>query len=135
MRADDMTIGDAYALAGPRAIKVTLLPTPPEVRAQRRVRVRFETGVMTGPVTDLPSRRIAAACYGPAPSKPPRARRSDAVVAVARAPRVGDTVLLPDTGDLEWTVEDIEHARGELTVGTTMFGRPVTRAGPIDTAE
>ena len=60
MRADDMTVGEAYALIGSRRIKVTLLPTPSDVREQRKVRLRFETGVTAGRISDLPSRRIAA---------------------------------------------------------------------------
>jgi hypothetical protein len=134
MRADDMTVGEAYALNGPRRIKVTLLPTPPDVRAQRKVRLRFETGVTAGRVSDLPSRRIAAPWTGTAPAKPNSPRPRETVLTLTRRPRAGDTVVLPEKGDLDWTVDDVDED-DQARLSTEIYGRPQTRSVPVDEAE
>src|SRR4051812_6807174 len=111
MRRQDMIPGATYVLATDPSIKVTLLDTPDELRAQARVLVRFETGVSRGRETDIPSRRIGAPWdRSLAPKRVvSRPRQSDVVVALARPARVGDSVTLPDTGELIWTVDAIDE--------------------------
>lgn len=131
-----MTVGETYALSGHRRIKVTYLDTPPEVRAQRRVRVRFETGVTAGRVNDVPTVSIAGPWDRqtvPAPSRKPPAQRP------SRGPRTraraGDIVVLAQTGELAWTVVAIDEDAGEATIATEIFGQPDTRTAALDSLQ
>lgn len=133
MRADDMIVGETYELSGTRRLKVTVLETPPEIRAQRRVRVRFESGVKAGEITDVPSRSVERPWgRSPAPAKQPRAPRRPTVITLPGPPRVGETVVVADMGDFEWTVREVHDERDEVTVATTMFDRPQVLTVPID---
>jgi hypothetical protein len=133
-----MTVGETYALSGHRRIKVTYLDTPPEVRAQRRVRVRFETGVTAGRVNDVPTVRIAGPWDRqavPPSRKPPAQRPSRGPRTVARRARPGDVVVLAQTGELAWTVVAIDEDAGEATIVTEIFGQPDTRTAALDSLQ
>src|SRR4051794_6949657 len=109
MRWQDMTQGEAYVLAADPSIKVTLLDTPDELRSRALARVRFETGVSRGRVSDIPTRRIGAAWdRSQAPKRTAARPREAAVVALSRTAGIGDSVTLPETGELIWTVGAIE---------------------------
>jgi hypothetical protein len=133
MRAEDMIIGETYALVRSPQVKVTVLPTPPEIRAERKVRVRFETGVTAGRISEVPSRRIAAPRWGGAVAKRPRPRRpGPTVFVVTHPPGVGDTVVWDEGVGLEWTVRAVDEERREATIATKIFGRPDTRTVAVD---
>ena len=123
-----MTPGEVYVLASDPAIKVTLLETPDELRRRARVLVRFESGVSAGRVTDIPTRRVGAPndrCKIPARTTP--RSRAATVVALTRPARIGDSVTLPETGELIWTVDAIHHTTAAATISTVIFERPDTR--------
>ncbi|MCA1694053.1 MAG: hypothetical protein LC749_04610 [Actinobacteria bacterium] len=134
MRADDMTVGESYALVRTSRVKVTYLDTPADVRARRRVRVRFETGVPAGHTHDVATRNIE----GPwdrqaAPTKPAaRSRAQRRVKTLTRRACVGDAVVLSETGELTWTVTTVDERRCEATIVTQIFGQPQRRTVPID---
>ncbi len=133
MRWQDMTPGEAYALAGDPRVKVTVLDTPAELRRQARVRVRFETGITAGRVCDIPSRRIGAPWGGtrsPKPSSAPRRKPEASVVLLSRQAQVGDTVTLDEMDDWIWTVSAVDA--GVATISTLIFERPHTRTVALD---
>ncbi len=134
MRWQDMIPGEAYVLAGDPSIKVTLLDTSDELRAQARVLVRFETGVSKGRETDIPSRRVGAPWHRSlAPKRTvSRPRHSDVVVALSRPARVRDSVTLPNTGELIWTVDAIDETSSTATVSTVIFERPERQTVALD---
>jgi hypothetical protein len=52
----DLRVGESYRLN--TGTKLTLPETKPELRSRARARVRFETGIKRGEVTDLACQRI-----------------------------------------------------------------------------
>lgn len=131
MRSSDMEVGRRYVIPGSREPEVTVLETPPELRRKGRVVVRFETGVSTGKVKDIPSRTILRPVDGPAPQRRMRRPRRR-LIQIDRDPRVGDTVLLDDTGELEWRVEAIDNAARRATVKSVILSRPQTKIAGFD---
>lgn len=133
MRAADMMTGQTYITNG--ELTVTYLDTPDAVRAQRRVRVRFEDGIGRGNVRDLPERNIVRASKpGPEAKKPPPKRTAAAptIVKLTRPPQIGDTVIVEVAGELRWTIEAIDAERGEATITTPIFGQPQTKTVPLN---
>jgi hypothetical protein len=136
MRAEDMTVGESYALKGPRRVKVTYLQTPPQIRAQRRVTVRFETGVPAGRVVNIPTVRIEGPWDRQAtPVTKPAARRARGPLTVERPVRMGDTVVLAETGELAWTVAAVDEPTGNATVETEIFSQPRSQTVPVDSLQ
>ncbi len=131
-----MVPGEAYRLEGHRRIKVTVLDTPPELRRQARVRVRFESGVKAGDEGDLPSRRIVAP-WEPTqqPRKRPAAGRRRRSPTDKRSPQVGDSVMWTETGTIVWTLEALDPKSGEATIRGLLFAQPKTRTVPIKQLE
>src|SRR6266511_883268 len=131
MRSHDMEPGRAYVLVGRSRTKVTVLDTPPEVRRRARVRVRFESGLKAGEVSDLPSRRIAAAWDElHQPRKPLHPRRRP--VAIERAPEVGDQVTWTVTGTLTWTLDHLDERSGRATISGVIFDQPTRRTVSVE---
>jgi len=126
-----MEPGRAYVLVGRSRTKVTVLDTPPEVRRRARVRVRFESGLKAGEVSDLPSRRIAAAWDElHQPRKPLHPRRRP--VAIERAPEVGDQVTWTVTGTLTWTLDHLDERSGRATISGVIFDQPTRRTVSVE---
>lgn len=133
MRAADMMTGQTYVTN--RELTVTYLETPAAVRAQRRVRVRFEDGIGRGNVRDLPAQNIVRTCKpGPEGKKPgpkrPEAERT--IIKLTRTPRIGDNVVVEAAGELRWAIEAIDAERGEATITTPIFGQPQTKTAPLN---
>ena len=121
MRAKDIKTGEQYTLsrAGGRLFRVTVLPTPPEIREQGRLLVRFEEGVLRGRVTEQLPRFIVA------PVGATQASNQTGAQAVSRPltvpgtwpPNAGDPVTWPaGAGPLEWRVLAVDPARGEARI-------------------
>jgi hypothetical protein len=131
MRSQDMRLGETYVLRGHYETKVTLLQTPPELRRQGRVRVRFESGVKAGEIGELLSRRIAPPLEDiQEPATPYRPRRRRLTV-VERNPEVGDTVTWSATAGLVWTLESLDEQTCLATIVGSIFGQPASRVVPI----
>jgi hypothetical protein len=133
MRSVDMRPGEVYVLHGYRKTKVTVLETPPELRARARVRVRFESGIKKGELGELPSRRVAAPWTGE-DIRPTEVRRSRARLAVVdRGPRAGDLVTWVETAGLVWTLETLDEEAGLGTLTGAIFEQPMRRVVPLST--
>lgn len=126
MRSADLHPGHTYLLSGDRGRVVEILDTPPELRQRAHVRVRFTNGVKAGEVADVPSRRIIAALTGPATTLRPR-QPVARPLRIHRDPRVGDEVLWAATGDLVWTVQQIDADRSQATLNTVIMQRATTQ--------
>jgi hypothetical protein len=126
MRSADLHSGHSHLLAGDRGRVVEILDTPPEVRKRACVRVRFTNGVKAGEVGEVPSRRVIAALTGPATSVQPRKPRSQ-LVRIHRDPVVGDEVLWAATGDLVWTVQQVDADHAQAVLDTVIMERPTTQ--------
>ncbi len=95
---------------GAAARKVTVLETPPELRRRARVRIRYEQGILTGEVHDVPSRNITRPWTLPvsrAPSRPARAMSTPAAPVAAGAaatprPEPTLTIKAPHDGHNDW---------------------------------
>jgi hypothetical protein len=131
-----MIPGEAYRLEGHRRTKVTVLDTPPELRRQARVRVRFESGIKAGEEGDLPSRRIVAP-WEPTqqPRKKPAAGSRRRSPTAKRSPQVGDSVMWTETGTIVWTLEALDQKSGEATIRGLIFAQPKTRTVPVEQLE
>jgi len=128
-----MRLGETYVLRGHHETKVTLLETPPELRSQGRVRVRFESGVKAGDVGELLSRRIAPPqedMQEQEPATPYRPQRARLKV-VERSPEAGDAVTWSATAGLVWTLESIDEQTDRGTISGSVFGQPASRVVPI----
>jgi hypothetical protein len=120
MRAKDIQPGEQYILrrAG-RGLRVTVLTTPPEIRAQGRLLVRFEEGVMRGKVTEQLPRFILAPLAGTLASTQTAAEPTPTAVAIPAAwpPNPGDPVTWPaQTGTMRWRVVAVDEERGEARI-------------------
>jgi hypothetical protein len=129
MRSIEAIPGKTYRLRRRDRIKVELLDTPPEVRAARRMRVKFLSGVKAGTVTDVPSAAIA-----PPPGSDELPRRSQeperpaSLLVPSSGPiRQGATVVLDeDKAGFHWTVKRL-LPDGMVEITTKIFERPTTR--------
>lgn len=131
MRSVDMRVGEAYALTGDRPVKVTVLETPPELRRQARVCVRFESGVMAGETGDLLSRRIASPWDGHLEPRTPRTPRRTHLVVVERDPGVGDSVTWTETAGLVWSLVALDPKTGLAKIDGAIFGQPANHDVPL----
>lgn len=131
MRSVDMQVGEAYALTGHRPIKVTVLETPPALRRQARVRVRFESGVMAGEIGDVLSRRIASPWDGEMPHRPSRHAKPHLSV-VQRDPQVGDAVTWAATAGLVWSLTEVDAEAALATIDGVVFDQPTSRTVPMN---
>ena len=131
MRSTDMRPGEAYALNGHRQTKVTVLETPPELRRRARVLVRFESGIKTGEVTDLSSRRIASPWDGHLEPRTLRPPRRTHLVVVERDPGVGDSVTWTETAGLVWTLVALDPETGLAKIDGAIFGQPANHDVPL----
>jgi hypothetical protein len=127
-----MRPGEIYVLHGSRRTKITVLDTPPELRRRARVRVRLESGIKAGEVTDVPSVRIVPLRGAPkTPEEPSRPRRTRPF-AVERTPEVGDSVTWNETGPLVWSLDEFDEETGQATISGVIFEQPATRTVSID---
>jgi hypothetical protein len=137
MRWRDMKPSKRYAaLYRGRGREVTVLDTPPEVRREARVRVRYENGLLAGEVKDIPSRRVVAARGHPARTAerrsgtPGRTRRS-----VERGPEVGDSVAWRKTREVLWTVQHVDRELDQATISGVIVGQARREIVPLDQLE
>lgn len=131
VRSQDMQPGQDYYLDGGRERVVTVLETPPEVRSQAKVRVRFRNGVKAGEEALVPSRRIVAPLHG-RESRAPRRQRAR-VIRFDGPAHPGDEALWRQTGDIVWTVESVTG--DAATVTGQLFGKPVSKTVPMSELE
>jgi hypothetical protein len=134
MRSKDMRPGTAYAIHGRRRIKVTVLETPLELTIRARVRVRYETGVKQGEISEVPTRRIAEPWDGKdrLPERP-KAPRPVQRPFLDRPPKLGDEVTWTEYEGLEWKVVATDRRWGTATIRTRILGQLTTRR--VDAAE
>jgi hypothetical protein len=106
------------------------------------VKVRLESGVKKGSTTNVSTRRIAApraqttpsATAGAQPSKqrPRAARRRVLEARIVLA--VGQTVTLPTTADVVWTIRQLHPSASnpvEATIESELFGQPQSKRVPV----
>ena len=131
MRWADLRVGESYRLN--TGTKLTLLETPPELRSRARARVRFETGIKRGEVTDLACQRIVEPWDGPVP---PRAaaklRPQPEYVTEERPASHGDTVTWEETAGVIWTVTAVDDAAGTATITGELLSRAQIHVVPQD---
>lgn len=104
-----------------------MLETPPEVRRQARMRVRFVTGVKAGEEAELPSSRIGPLVGSEPTSKLmlaplPRLRKVELPVQVG-----AEVAVAGDKVGFTWTVVRLEPDRGRAEIVTTIFEKETRR--------
>ena len=132
MRWADLRVGESHRLN--TGTKLTLLETPPDLRSRGRARVRFETGIKRGEVTDLACQRIAEPWDGPLPQRAaakPRPPQPE-YVKEERPARRGDTVKWEETAGVIWTVAAVDDAAGTVTITGELLSREQTHVVPQD---
>jgi hypothetical protein len=126
MRSTEATPGETYRLRSRSRIKVEMLDTPAEVRAARRMRVRFLTGVKAGSVSDIPSVAIAPLPESESgPAAPQKPEPTAPMLVPASGPlRAGATVVLDDDkAGFHWKIKRL-LPDGMVEISTTIFERP-----------
>jgi hypothetical protein len=131
MRWADLRVGGSYRLN--TGTKLTLLETPPELRSRARARVRFETGIKRGEVTDLACQRIVEPWDGALPpSAAAKLRPQPEYVTEERPARHGDTVRWEKTAGVIWTVTAVDDVAGTATITAELLSRAQTHVVPQD---
>lgn len=126
VRSTDAIPGEIYRLRSRTRIKVEMLHTPPEVRAARRMRVKFLSGVKAGSISDIPSVSIVPLTDSQGSSVEPQWPEEGAPMLVpATGPlRPGATVLVDDDeAGFQWKVKGL-LPDGKVEIATTIFESP-----------
>jgi hypothetical protein len=133
MRSEDLELGRAYELAGTREARVivTVLETSPEDRRRSKVRVRFESGVKRGEISLIWTGKILRPPDRPAPPRKKRPQRRTSPPPDDRPIVRGDVVTLEGTGDLLWTVANLDPDKREATIDGEPFGQRLTITKPL----